>query len=122
MPLHITDGQMRQLGQGMRRSFETDALAMLRQRFPESTASHPDGTLRLFVRHGIERARVHGLVTVAEVQRWLALMMRLGAYFDAGEQRELAPVREALAHLEVYGALRLDAAELAADAVTPAPR
>jgi hypothetical protein len=55
--LKITTEQMRLLGASMRRQFEIDAIAMLRQSSPETTAKPANDALRLLVRRGIERAR-----------------------------------------------------------------
>ena len=115
----LSPTQMQALADDMRRRFESNAMAMLREAFPESTARHPDDTLRLFVRHGIERARLAGIETVSEVERWLRLMMRLGPYFDVDET--LSEVRAALlGDLELYGPFRLDAAEALAERIATA--
>lgn len=119
--LHITTEQMKALGAGMRRQFEIDALALLRGAYPQATSRHSDDVMQLFVRHGIERARLSGMQTVAEVQRWLRLMLRLGPYFDTDESAHLAGVRAALANVEIYGPLRLAKAEALAVAVAPEP-
>jgi len=121
MSLHFDARQMAALGQAMRRGFVHDAIARLRRRFPEATSRHSDETMRLFVEHGIERARQHALEAVSDVERWLALMMRLGPYFDSGDQPEFAAVRNALRNLEVYGPIRLDEAEAAAAELAPPP-
>ena len=122
MPLHISPDQMKRLGDAMHHSFVLGAVARLRRLFPETTARHSDDTMLLFVRHGIERARQHQLVTVTDVERWLGLMMQLGPYFDTADQPEFAPVHAALGNFEVYGPIRLDEAEAAAARVAPAPR
>jgi hypothetical protein len=122
MTLHICADQMKRLGDAMHDRFVLDAVARLRRRFPETTARHGDDTMRLFVRHGIERARQHRLQAVTDVQRWLDLMMHLGPYFDTAGQPEFAAVRAALDKLETYGPIRLDEAEAAAARVAPAPR
>ena len=114
----VSSDQMRVLAEDVRRRFELRSVAMLRRAFPQSTQRHPDDTLRLFVRHGIERARLAGLNTVADVERWLRLMMRLGAYFDVDER--WPEVRTALlGNLELHGPLRLDAAEALAARLAP---
>lgn len=117
----VSSDQMRVLAEDVRRRFELRSMAMLRQSFPRSTERHPDDTLRLFVRHGIERARLARLDTVAEIERWLRLMMRLGAYFDVDER--LSEVQAALlGNLELHGPLRLDAAEALAERFAPEPQ
>jgi hypothetical protein len=117
----ITAAQMKSLGDAMRRQFEIDALAMLRRMHPLTTVRHRDETMQLFVRHGIDRARLSRLETVSDVQRWLRLMLRLGPYFDTDDAPHLAGIRAALGNVEVYGPLRLDEAEALAQAVTPEP-
>ena len=117
----ITREQMAALGAAMRRQFEVDALAMLRRDHPQATARHPDDVMQLFVRHGIERARLGGIDTVSDVQRWLRLMLRLGPYFDSDDAPHLGGVRAALANVEIWGPLRLDEAEALAEHIAPAP-
>jgi hypothetical protein len=120
--IQITAEQMRILGTAMRRQFELDAIAMLRQSHPETAAKHADEALRLFVRHGIERANANGMDAVSDVQRWLRLMLRLGPYFDSGTEPDLACIRAVIDNVEVYGPLRLDEAETLASAIAPEPR
>ena len=117
----ITDAQMKAFGVAMRRQFEIDALAMLRRMHPQTAGKHSDDTLQLFVRHGIERAKLSRLESVSEVQRWLRLMLRIGPYFDSDDAPHLAGIRAALGNVEVYGPLRLDEAEALASAITPEP-
>jgi hypothetical protein len=117
----ITAAQMKSLGDVMRRQFEVDALAMLRRMHPQTTVRHTDETMQLFVRHGIDRARLSRLETVSDVQRWLRLMLRLGPYFDTDDAPHLAGIRAVLGNVEVYGPLRLDEAEALAQAVAPEP-
>jgi hypothetical protein len=119
--VQITEAQMKVLGAAMRRQFEVDALAMLRRMHPQATGRHPDATLRLFVRHGIDRARLSRMESVGEVQRWLRLMLRLGPYFDSDDAPHLAGIRAALANIEVHGPLRLDEAEALASTIAPEP-
>jgi hypothetical protein len=117
----VTPDQMRVMNEAVRRREEARWVRRLREAFPESTARHPDDTLRMFARHGVERARLAAIEMPAEVERWLGLMMRLGAYFDADER--LAEVRAALlGDLAQPAAARLDAAEALAERVAPAPR
>ena len=118
---HITAAQMQVLGAAIRRQFEIDALAALRRMHPQTTAKHSDDTLQLFVRHGVERAKLSRLESVSEVQRWLRLMLRFGAYFDSDDAPHLAGIRAALGDVEVYGPLRLDEAETLASAIAPEP-
>lgn len=116
----VTPDQMQTLTEAARRRGEARWIARLREAFPRSTARHPDETLRLFVRHGLERARLAGIEAPAEVERWLRLMMRLGAYFDTDAR--LAEVAAALAgDLTLPAAGRLDAAEALAARVAAEP-
>lgn len=119
--LHITAEQMKALGAGMRRPFEIDTLAMLRRAYPQATARHADHVMQPFVRHGIERARLGRMHTVAEVQRWLRLMLCLGPCFDTDESAHLAGGRAALANVEIHGPLRRDKAEALAAEAAPEP-
>jgi hypothetical protein len=75
----------------------------------------------VFVRHGIERAKLSRMDSVSEVQRWLRLMLRLGPYFDSDDAPHLAGIRAALVNLEIYGPLRLDEAEALASVIAPEP-
>ena len=118
--IHISADQMRLLGAAMRRQFEVDAIALLRQAYPVTTARHADDALQLFVRHGIERAKASRMDAVTDVQRWLCLMLRLGPYFDTSDDLHLAGIRAVLDNVEVYGPLRLDEAEALASEITPA--
>jgi hypothetical protein len=119
--LHISADQMRTLGAAMRRQFEIDAIALLRRNYPVTTATHADDALRLFVRHGIERAKASRMDAVTDVQRWLCLMLRLGPYFDTGEDQHLAGIRTVLDNVEVHPPLRLDEAEALAAEISPEP-
>jgi len=112
---------MRLLGAEMRRQFEVDAIALLRRHYPVTTARHADDALRLFVRHGIERAKASRMTSVTDVQRWLCLMLRLGPYFDTSDDRSLGALRAVLDNVEVYGPLRLDEAEALAAEIAPTP-
>jgi hypothetical protein len=119
--MHISAEQMRTFGVAMRRQFELDAIALLRKNHPVTTARHAHDALRLFVRHGIERAKVNRMDAVSDVQRWLALMLRMGPYFDTGDDAPLAAIRAVLDNVEVYPPLRLDEAEALADTMAPVP-
>jgi hypothetical protein len=119
--IHISADQMRTLGAAMRRQFEVDAIALLRRTYPVATAKHADDALRLFVRHGIERAKASRMDAVTDVQRWLCLMLRLGPYFDTSDDQHLATIRAVLDNAEVYGPLRLDEAEALAAEIAPEP-
>lgn len=121
MALHITAKQMQSLGLAMRRQFEIDAIALLRESYPETTAKHADDAIRLFVRHGIERAKSSRMEAVIDVQRWLSLMLRLGPYFDTSDDPRMTGIRAALDNVEVYPPLRLDEAEALAAEIAPLP-
>lgn len=112
---------MRVLGQAMRRRFVVDAIALLRKNHPVTTARHADDALSLFVRHGIERAKANRMEAVTDVQRWLALMLRLGPHFDTSTDAHLAAIRAVLDNVEVYPPLRLDEAEALAKVIAPIP-
>lgn len=120
--LHITAEQMRILGEGMRRQFEMDSIAMLRRNYPQTCAKHTDDALLLFVRHGIERAKASRMDAVTDVQRWLCLMLRLGPYFDSATDARQAGIQAVLDNVEVYAPLRLDEAEALASLIAPEPR
>jgi hypothetical protein len=116
----VTSVQMQIMTEAVRQREEARWVARLREVFPGATARHPDETLRLFVRHGVERARLARLEAPADVERWLRLMMRLGAYFDTDAR--LAEVAAALlGDLEQPAAGRLDAAEALAARLAPEP-
>ena len=116
----VTPDQMQIMNEAVRQREEARWVARLRAAFPGSTARHPDETLRLFVRHGVERARLARLEAPAEVERWLRLMMRLGAYFDADAR--FAEVGTALlGDLGQPAAARLAAAEALAARLAPEP-
>ena len=117
----ITADQMRLLGAAMHRQFEVDAIALLRRSHPVTTARHADDALRLFVRHGIERAKASRMNSVTDVQRWLGLMLQLGPYFDTLDDQRLGAIRAVLDNVEVYGPLRLDEAEALAAEIAAIP-
>src|SRR6516164_299562 len=106
--LVIRAQQMEVLGAYMAAAFEKDCVALLRRDYPEITRDAPDDELRAFVRDGIERAAQYGIDTVSNVQRWLDLMMRLGAHFD--EDPRCAAVQAALAKDALPAEARLDEA------------
>jgi hypothetical protein len=118
--MRIHREQMKAMAEAMRCRFETEAMAMLRRMYPESTARHPDETLQLFVRHGIQRARLNGLDAVTDIERWLRLMMRLGPHFDSDER--LVDIRGVLGRVEIYGPLRLEEVETMASRIAPEPK
>jgi hypothetical protein len=64
------------------RDYESRMAAHLRRYFPdESRALGPDG-LAAHIRHGLARARVHGLVEEHDVALYLNLTVALGPDFD----------------------------------------
>jgi hypothetical protein len=110
--LKIKATQMRALGSGARQRFEESAVALMRKEFPQTTAGRPDDVLRQFAGVGIERARVHGIVTVSDVERWLRLMVRLGPRFD--QDPRYPQLRAILDQTDASAEQRMDALELAA--------
>lgn len=110
--LKIKAAQMRSLGAHARQRFEESAVALLRAEFPQTTAGRPDDLLRQFVRAGIERARVHGIAAVTDVERWLRLMVRLGPKFD--EDPRFPSLRAILDEHDASAEQRMDALEQAA--------
>ena len=122
MALHIDAKQMKTMSDAMRVRFELDSMAMLRQTYPEFTARHVDETLHRFVRHGIERAKLSNMTTVAEIERWLRLMMQLGPYFDTAGDDGLDHIRTVIHKVDIYGPIRLDEAEAMALRIAPAPK
>jgi hypothetical protein len=76
--LHITAKQMQLFANVMRGNFEDSAIRLLRAEYPKTTGAHSDDKLRHFVKVGIERPGRHGVAAVADVERWLRLMMQLG--------------------------------------------
>ena len=117
--LKIKGAQMRALGSGARQRFEEAAVALLREEFPQTTSGRPDDVLRQFVQIGIERARVHGIAAVTDVERWLRVMVRLGPKFD--EDPRYPGLRALLAQPDASAEQRMDAVEAAAAALG-APR
>lgn len=111
--------QMRRLGDGMRRKFEQDSVALLRREFPKTTAPHSDELLLRFVALGIDRAGQNGLVAVTDVERWLRLMVRLGPDFDSDERYK--SLQSILVRSGVYGPLRLEEAEALAATLAEHP-
>jgi hypothetical protein len=109
--MQISHEQMATLGAAMRRQFEVDAITMLRRNYPGTTEKHADDALRLFVRHGIERAKASRMDAVTDVQRWLCLMQRLIPYFDSSNEPHLIAVRAVLDNVVVYAPIRLNEAE-----------
>jgi hypothetical protein len=110
--LHITAKQMQLFANVMRASFEDSAIRLLRTEYPKTTGVHPDDKLRHFIKVGIERAGLHGVAAVTDVERWLRLMMRLGPTFD--EETSLVEIHAILARREVELQFRLDEVEVLA--------
>jgi hypothetical protein len=110
--LKVRAAQIRALGADARQRFETSAVALLREEFPQTTAGRPDDVLRQFVRIGIERAKARGVAGVTDVERWLRLMVRLGPKFD--EDSRYAALRAILDEREASAEQRMDSLEAAA--------
>ena len=116
--LTINDQQAQIFATQMQAQFESVCVAMLRDSYPEVTAKHRDEKLLELVRYARERAQGRGLVTEADWERWLHLMMRLGPRFD--EDPRQVQVNSILTDGSIDPRLKLDAIEnLLATADTP---
>jgi hypothetical protein len=109
--LKLTEKQLEAFAPQLRRQFEEQCVALLRERYAEIASAYPHDKLLEFVRFGIERAQRHGIVAYPEVERWLHLMMRLGPRFD--EDGRYAEVATVLGNPDLTDQARLDAVERA---------
>ncbi|WNG56715.1 hypothetical protein F0U59_19610 [Archangium gephyra] len=102
----ITASQMREMGRVMQQRFELGAMDYLRTNFADWSKSKSDAELLGFIRLGINRARVHGVTTEADVLRYLDYMVIYGQEFDTEPATSWAG--EILCSQELSGTEKMD--------------
>jgi hypothetical protein len=64
------------------RDFEDRSMAHLRSRFPQKLTPTSEDDLRAFLRSGMAKAGVYGIVNEGDVARYFEYMVEYGADFD----------------------------------------
>ena len=80
--LTIRKEQLKVLSRNEVQKFEVHMRAHLRKIFPEQSGTLGKEELDNVIRHGIERAKVHGIVSQRDVCKYIDLMMVFGRDFD----------------------------------------
>ena len=107
--LTVRQQQMDSLSAYMTRQFEDRTLAHLRSDKAAQIQGQSEGQLRATIRRGIERAGYYGITLEPDVQRYIDLMVRCGAEFDAAAATRWAGTE--LRKRAVPARKRLDAIE-----------
>jgi hypothetical protein len=101
----ITPRQLAALEATMLAQFIDEAVAGLRDAFPDRVRAMGAAALMAFVHQGIERAEQYGIGTVRDVRSWLKLMMILGERFD--DDGGQPAIRSILLDANLTGAQRM---------------
>jgi hypothetical protein len=88
--LTIRQEQLRVFSQVEVQKFEDWMVMHLKRFFPRQCAVAGDQRLRETVRHGIRRAKVHGITAKREVARFVDLMIVFGRDFDTDKRFQWA--------------------------------
>jgi hypothetical protein len=104
--LVIRDEQMAMFRQIALRRFEDRLFERLRETRPQLLAAHGEAALRGLIRQGRERAQGYGISKRHDIERYIDLMLELGADFDRDGAHPWA--RELLEYPNVAATVRLD--------------
>lgn len=102
--LKILPSQMDQLAERAQADFIVATCAHLRDTYPDRCGPMSDDDLTALVRHGMERARIHGIELALDVRRYIDLMQELGRDFD----REVDWAVAILNRPDFSGRIRID--------------
>lgn len=80
--LRIYDDQSEAFARASTRDYEQRMVKHLRGHFPEQTRSLDEQALLETIRHGVARAKSHGVLSEHDVGLYLNLVMALGRDFD----------------------------------------
>lgn len=70
----------------MRKNFESDMVAQLREDFPEDCEVLGEDQVRRVIDLGVDRAAAHGFETRGDVCDYIVMMFIIGSYFDEDPQ------------------------------------
>jgi hypothetical protein len=104
--LRIRPKQIAALGGVMRTRFEERMVAHLRTLFPQLTQRRAHAEILSFVRIGVARAAVYGVVVERDVQRYIEYMIMYGPRFD--EDARYRPLAEVLNRADLSGTSKMN--------------